>query len=97
MIAAQNVANSIRSRDRFWALWAAACRGSIAIIKAIHAFRLHARLAITMYAQLLNRSFTGVASAWTPPLSWAIKFSWSQRSLAQNTTSSAVIVQSFVM
>ena len=48
--------------------------------------------AITMYAQLLTRSSTGVVSACTPPLSWAIRFSWSQRSLAENTISSAVVV-----
>ena len=45
-----------------------------------------------MYAQLLTRSSTGAVSARTPLLSWAIRFSWSQRSLAENTTSSAVIV-----
>ena len=47
------------------------------------------KLAITMYAQLLTRLSTGVVSAYTPLLSWAIRFSWSHRSLAENTISSA--------
>ena len=53
--------------------------------------------AITMYAQLLTRSSTGVVSACTPLLSWAIRFSWSQRSLAENTISSAGMSRSLVM
>ena len=50
-----------------------------------------------MYAQLLTRSSTGIASAFTPPFSWAIRFSWSHRSLARNTTSDAGVVRSLVM
>ena len=93
MNAAQNVANSIRNSVRFSASCARrACRGATGTSNALHAFRLHASDAITMYAQLLTRSSTGAVSAWTPPLSCAIRFSWSQRSLAENTTSSAVIV-----
>ena len=54
--------------DRFSARCFSACRGSSGSSNAAHAFRLHARLAITMYAQLLTRSSTGVASACTPAL-----------------------------
>ena len=43
--------------------------------QALQAFKLHDSEAITMYAQLLTRSSTGVVSAWTPLLSWAIRFS----------------------
>ena len=43
--------------------------------KALQAFKLHASEAITMYAQLLTKSSTGVASACTPLLSCAIRFS----------------------
>src|SRR3954466_3338696 len=46
---------------------------------------------------LLTRLSTGIAIAFTPPLSWAIRFSWSHRSLARNTTSEAGVVQSLVM
>ena len=46
---------------------------------------------------LLTRSFTGVVSACTPLLSCAIRFSWSQRSLAENTIWSAGVVRSLVM
>src|SRR5450759_4980606 len=48
IIAAENVANSIRSSDRFSVLCLAACRGDTGSIKALHAFRLQARPAITM-------------------------------------------------
>ena len=34
-----------------------------------------ARPVITIYAQLLTKSFTGAVNACTPPLSWAIRFS----------------------
>jgi hypothetical protein len=46
---------------------------------------------------LLTRSPTGIASALTPPFNWAIRFSWSQRSLARNTTSEAGVVRLLVM
>src|SRR3954449_7606133 len=46
---------------------------------------------------LPTRSPTGIASAFTPPLSWAIRFSWSHRSLARNTTTEAGVVRSLVM
>src|SRR5512140_2096898 len=52
---------------------------------AAHAFRLQARLAMTMYAQLLTRLSTGVVRACTPPLSWATRFSWSHRPPAVST------------
>src|SRR3954454_16600331 len=45
---------------------------------------------------LLTRSSTGAASARTPPFSCAIRVSWSHRSLAAKTTSSAGDVRSFV-
>src|SRR5947208_993420 len=97
IIATQNVLNSIRSSDRFSARYFSDHRPPSGRTSAHHAFRLQASDAITMYAQLLTRSFTGIASAFTPPLSWAIRFSWSQRSLARNTTSDAGVVQSLVM
>ena len=50
-----------------------------------------------MYAQLLTRSPTGIASAFTPPFNWAIRFSWSHRSLARKTISDAGVVRSLVM
>ena len=40
-----------------------------------------------MYAPLLTRLSTGIASAFTPLFNWAIRFSWSHRSLARNTIS----------
>src|SRR3954464_3440135 len=97
IIATQNVRNSIRSSDRFSARYFSAHRPDSGSTRALHAFRLHARLAITIYAQLLTRSSTGIAIALTPPLSWAIRFSWSQRSLDRNTTSDAGVVRSLVM
>ena len=75
MKVAQYVANSIRNNVRFSARCFAACRADTGTSKALQAFRLQARLAITIYAQLLTRSFTGVFRACTPFLSWAIKFS----------------------
>ena len=60
----------------------AACRGVTGTSKALHAFRLQATDAITMYAPLLIRVSTGVVSARTPLFSCAIRFSWSHRSLA---------------
>src|SRR3954467_1101145 len=95
--ATRDVPNSIRSSERFSARYFSAHRPCSGSTRALHAFRLHARLAITMYAQLLTRSFTGIANALTPPLSWAIRFSWSHRSLARNTTSEAGVVRSLVM
>src|SRR5262249_33931 len=53
---------------------------------AHQAFRFHARAVITMYAQLLSSVSDGAFSARTPPCSCASRFSWSQRSLAANTT-----------
>ena len=47
--------------------------------------QLQARLAMTMYAQLLTRLSTGVVRACTPPLSWATRFSWSHRPPAVST------------
>ena len=89
--------NSIRSSERFSARYFSAHRPRSGSTRALHAFRLHARDAITMYAQLLTRSSTGIASAFTPPFSWAIRFSWSQRSLASKTISEAGVVRSLVM
>src|SRR5438309_607808 len=97
IIATQNVLNSIRRSDRFSARYFSPHRPPSGKTSALHALRLHARLAITMYAQLLTRSLTGIASAFTPPFNWAIRFSWSHRSLARNTTSDAGVVRSFVM
>src|SRR4051795_3672022 len=93
IIATQNVLNSIRNSDRFSARCFSAQRPSSGSSNAAHAFRLQARLAITMYAQLLTRSPTGIAIAFTPLLSCPIRFSWSQRSLARNTTSDAGVVR----
>src|SRR5437763_4931750 len=92
IIATQNVLNSIRNSERFSARYFSAHRPSSGSTRALHAFRLQARLAITMYAQLLTRSFTGIANAFTPPFNWPIRFSWSQRSLARNTISEAGVV-----
>jgi hypothetical protein len=75
MKAARYVANSIRKRVRFSASCFASCRGDTGTSKALQAFRLQAKLAITIYAQLLTKSLTGVVSACTPLLSWAIRFS----------------------
>src|SRR5580693_2696690 len=95
--AAQYVANSIRNSVRFSPSCFALCRGDTGTSKADQTFTLQAKLAITIYAQLLTRVSTGVVRAYTPLLSWAIKFSWLQRSLAENTTSSADISRSLVM
>src|SRR5918998_3573578 len=95
--ATQNVRNSIRSSDHFSARYFAAHRPRSGSTRALHAFRLHARLAITMYAQLLTRSSTGITNAFTPPFNWAIRFSWSHRSLARKMISEAVLVRSLVM
>src|SRR5205823_18449 len=92
IIATQNVPNSIRSNDPFSARCFLLHRPFSGSSNAAHAFRLHARLAITMYAQLLTRLSTGIDNAFTPPLSWPIRFSWSHRSLARNTTSGAGVV-----
>src|SRR5512135_3369701 len=94
--ATQNVENSIRSNDRFWARCFSAHRGCSGSSNADQAFRLQASEAITMYAQLLTRLSNGIANAFTPLFSWAIKFSWSQRSLARNTISEAGVVRSLV-
>src|SRR4051794_1433332 len=95
--ATQNVENSIRNSDRFSARCFSAHRGCSGSSNADHAFRLHARPAITMYAQLLTRSPTGIANAFTPLFNWAIRFSWSHRSLAQKTISEAGVVRSLVI
>src|SRR4051812_34767264 len=97
IIATQNVPNSIRSSERFSDRYFSAHRPCSGSTRALHAFRLQARLAITMYAQLLVMSFTGIANAFTPPFNWAIRFSWSQRSLARRTISDAGVVRSLVM
>src|SRR5512135_3935505 len=94
--ATQNVVNSIRSSDRFSIRYFSAHRPCSGSTKALHAFRLHARLAITMYAPLLTRLSTGIDNAFTPLFSWAIRFSWSHRSLARNTISDAEVVRSLV-
>src|SRR5262249_11072942 len=94
---AQNVANSIRNNDLFSASCLAVCRGVTGTSKALQAFRLQAREAMTIYAQLLTRLSTGVVKALTPLLSWATRFSWSQRSLALNTIWSAGVVRSLVI
>src|SRR5215472_6117578 len=94
---ARYVANPILNHLRPSRPCRARCRGVAGASHALHALRLHANDPITMYAQLLTRSSTGVVRAPTPLLSWAIKFSWSQRSLAEDTTSSAVISRSLVM
>src|ERR1700733_13681858 len=95
--ATQNVLNSILSSDRFSARCFSDQRPFSGTSNAAHAFRLHARLALTMYAQLLTRVSTGIDNAFTPALSWPIRFSWSQRSLARNTISEAGVVRSLVM
>src|SRR5208282_1661437 len=97
MNAARNVANSIRNRVRFSAFWLSASGPVAGASNALQAFRLQATDAITMYAQLLTRVSTGVVSAWTPVLSCAIRFSWSQRSLAWKTIWSAGVVRSLVI
>ena len=75
----------------------AACRAIPASARRSRPSGSRPRLAITMYAQLLTRSSTGAVSDRTPLLSCAIRFSWLQRSLAENTISSAGIAQSLVM
>src|SRR3954454_23439197 len=97
IIATQKVLNSIRSSDRFSSPYFSPQRPDSGSSNAAHAFRLQASEAITMYAPLLTRSPTGIASAFTPPFNWAIRFSWSQRSLARSTTSDAEVVRSLVM
>src|SRR3954451_8489714 len=97
IIATQKVLNSIRSSDRFSARYFSAHRPRSGSTRALHAFRLHANEAITIYAQLPTRSPTGIANAFTPPFNWAIRFSWSQRSLARKTISEAELVRSLVM
>src|SRR3954447_13459989 len=97
IMATQNVLNSIRNSDRFSSRYFSDHRPVSGRTKALHAFRLHARLAITMYAQLLTRSPTGIARAFTPPFNWAIRFSWSHRPLARKTISEAGVVRSLVM
>src|SRR5664279_331304 len=92
--ATQNVRNSILSSERFSARCFSDQRPCSGNSNADQAFRLQARLAITRYAQLLTRLSTGIVIAFTPPLSWPIRFSWSQRSLARNTISEAGVVQS---
>ena len=59
--------------------------------RANQAFKFQAKAVITMYAQLLSSVSTGACKARTPPFNCAIRFSWSQRSLAENTTSSAAL------
>ena len=49
-----------------------------------------ASAAMTMWAQLETRSYSGTRSALTPFLSCSMTFSWSQRSLASSTTCSAL-------
>src|SRR5271169_1289109 len=95
--AARYVANSIRNNVRFSALWLSASGPVAGASNALQALRLQATEAITMYAQLLTRSPTGAFSAWTPVLSCAIRFSWSQRSLAWKTIWSAGVVRSLVI
>src|SRR3954453_297508 len=97
IIATQKVLNSIRSSERFSARDFSDHRPSWGSTSALHAFRLHASDAITMYAQLLTRSPTGISSAFTPPLSWAIRFSWSHRSLARKTIYDDGVVRSLGM
>src|ERR1700728_5070461 len=97
MKAAQYVANSICNKVRFSALCLSACRGVTGTSKALQAFRLQANDAMTMYAQLLTRLYTGVASALTAPLSCAIRFSWLHRPLAKNKISAAGVSRSLVM
>src|SRR5918998_3021024 len=97
IIATQKVLNSIRKSERFSARYFSAHRPVSGSTRALHAFRLHASDAITIYAQLLTRSPTGIASAFPPPFNWAIRFSWSQRSLARDTTSEAELVRSLVI
>src|SRR3954447_3577999 len=97
IIATQKVLNSIRKSERFSARYFSAHRPCSGSTRALHAFRLQASEAITRYAQLLTRSPTGIANAFTPPFNWPIRFSWSQRSLARNTISEAGVVRSLVM
>src|SRR5918998_6542824 len=97
IIATQNVLNSIRSSERFSARYFSAHRPCSGSTKALHAFRLHASEAITIYAPLLTRSPTGIASAFTPDFNWATRFSWSHRSLARKAISDAGVVVSLVI
>jgi hypothetical protein len=69
MNAEQNVANSILNSFRFSSLCLAWCRGETGTRRALHALRLQANDAITMYAQLLTKSSTGAVNARTPLLS----------------------------
>ena len=69
IIATQNVVNSIRKQRPLLRPVLLRCqRPCSGSSSAAHAFRLQARHAITMYAQLLTRLSTGIASACTPPL-----------------------------
>ena len=97
MKARRNVVNSMRRIIRFSSLRASASRPPVGSDNAIHAFRLHAREPITMYAQLLTSVSTGAASAWASPLSCARRFSWLQRRLASSTICSAGVRKSLVM
>src|SRR6266436_1538685 len=96
-MATQNVLNSIRNSECFSARYFSAQRPCSGKTSALHAFRLQASDAITMYAQLLTKLSTGIANAFTPLFNCAIRFSGSQRSLAKNTISDAGVVQSLVM
>src|SRR5436305_14920449 len=60
IIATQKVLNSIRKSDRFSARYFPAHRPVSGSTSAVHAFRLHASEAITMYAPLLTVSPTGI-------------------------------------
>src|SRR6185437_14431022 len=57
---------------------------------AHHAFKFHANAVITMYAPLLSKLSTAARKARTPPCNCASRFSWSHRSLADHTNSSAL-------
>ena len=75
MKARRNVVNSIRRSDRFASVRASTSRPRSGSDSAIHAFRLQARDAMTMYAQLLASVSTGADRACMSLLRWAKRFS----------------------
>jgi hypothetical protein len=70
-----NVLNSIRSTVRFSAACCSARRPVSGSSSANHALSVQASDAITMYAPLLTRVFTGIRIACTPFFSCSIRFS----------------------
>ena len=89
--------NSIRNSMRFSRRCRSRQRGDSGIDKASHAFKFQANEVMTMYAQLLSSVSTGECKAGSPFFNWSMSFSWSQRSLAEKTISSADDWRSLVM